>query len=85
MRVPARRYLFLFNRVHQTMTDAMLRQAHASDLDALVQLENRCFTEDRISRRSFRRFLEMPRDRLQAFLGSQSHTIFDGDTELHQP
>ena len=64
MSVPARRSLFLVDRVYQTMTDVMLRQAHASDLDALVQLENRCFTEDRISRRSFRRFLEMPRDRL---------------------
>ncbi|AHI33069.1 hypothetical protein AU15_06395 [Marinobacter salarius] len=37
---------------------------HKHDLDALVKLENRCFTEDRISRRSFRRFLDMPRDRL---------------------
>ena len=64
MSVPARRSLFLVDRVYQTMTDVTLRQAHASDLDALVQLENRCFTEDRISRRSFRRFLEMPRDRL---------------------
>ncbi|MHA7856202.1 ribosomal protein S18-alanine N-acetyltransferase [Marinobacter shengliensis] len=46
------------------MHDVLLRQAVADDLTALVQLENRCFTEDRISRRSFRRFLEMPRDRL---------------------
>ncbi|MBY6032013.1 ribosomal protein S18-alanine N-acetyltransferase [Marinobacter daepoensis] len=46
------------------MTDAMLRQAHTHDLNALVQLENDCFPEDRISRRSFRRFLEVPRDRL---------------------
>lgn len=47
-----------------TMHDVLLRQAVADDLTALVQLENRCFTDDRISRRSFRRFLEMPRDRL---------------------
>ncbi|MFB2764487.1 ribosomal protein S18-alanine N-acetyltransferase [Marinobacter shengliensis] len=46
------------------MHDVLLRQAVADDLTALVQLENRCFTKDRISRRSFRRFLEMPRDRL---------------------
>ncbi|OZB13598.1 MAG: ribosomal-protein-alanine acetyltransferase, partial [Marinobacter sp. 34-60-7] len=44
------------------MTDVRLRHAVATDLDALVQLENRCFTEDRISRRSFRRFLDQPRD-----------------------
>lgn len=46
------------------MANLQLRLAASSDLDALVQLENRSFTEDRISRRSFRRFLEMPRDRL---------------------
>ena len=47
-----------------TMTDLLLRQATTADLDALVRLENLCFDEDRISRRSFRRFLEVPRDRL---------------------
>src|SRR5690606_40395168 len=46
------------------MPDVLLRQAVAEDLNPLVHLENRCFSEDRISRRSFRRFLEMPRDRL---------------------
>lgn len=46
------------------MPDVQIRQATSSDLNALVKLENRCFTEDRLSRRSFRRFLEMPRDRL---------------------
>ncbi|WP_372964016.1 ribosomal protein S18-alanine N-acetyltransferase [Marinobacter sp.] len=46
------------------MQDVLLRQAVATDLNNLVELENRSFTEDRISRRSFRRFLEMPRDRL---------------------
>ncbi|WP_372982097.1 peptidase C39 family protein [Marinobacter sediminum] len=46
------------------MTDLLLRQATTADLDALVRLENLCFDEDRISRRSFRRFLEVPRDRL---------------------
>ena len=46
------------------MPDFQLRQASSKDLDALVLLENRCFAEDRLSRRSFRRFLEMPRDRL---------------------
>jgi len=38
-----------------------LRAATLSDLDALVALENRCFAHDRISRRSWRRFLGSPR------------------------
>ena len=42
----------------------MFRNANLNDTDALVRLENRCFTEDRISRRSFRRFIDMPRDRV---------------------
>ncbi|EMP56566.1 ribosomal-protein-alanine acetyltransferase [Marinobacter santoriniensis NKSG1] len=46
------------------MAEVVLRQAESDDLDALLALENRSFHEDRISRRSFRRFLEMPRDRL---------------------
>lgn len=46
------------------MNQVQFRQASVDDLDALVALENRCFSEDRLSRRSFRRFLEMPRDRL---------------------
>ncbi|MCH8497626.1 MAG: ribosomal protein S18-alanine N-acetyltransferase [Marinobacter sp.] len=46
------------------MSDFVLRQADIKDLQALVKLENQCFSEDRISRRSFRRFIEMPRDRV---------------------
>ncbi len=46
------------------MNDIVLRHAIAEDLDTLMALENRCFTEDRLSRRSFRRFIDMPRDRL---------------------
>ncbi|MBW4936244.1 ribosomal protein S18-alanine N-acetyltransferase [Marinobacter sp. F4206] len=46
------------------MSNLLLRQGKPTDLNDLVQLENQCFTDDRISRRSFRRFLEMPRDRL---------------------
>ncbi|HTN34295.1 MAG TPA: GNAT family N-acetyltransferase/peptidase C39 family protein [Marinobacter sp.] len=46
------------------MSDIQLRQAVSTDLDAIVHLEEICFSGDRISRRSFRRFLEMPRDRL---------------------
>ncbi len=57
--MPAR----FFSRPH-LMPELHIRQATGKDLDAIVKLENRCFTEDRLSRRSFRRFLEMPRDRL---------------------
>jgi ribosomal protein S18 acetylase RimI-like enzyme len=35
----------------------IIRPAVIEDLDALVELENRCFTYDRLSRRSFRHFL----------------------------
>ena len=40
------------------------RPALLDDMDALVALERTSFVDDRISRRSFRRFLEAPRDRL---------------------
>lgn len=56
------------------MATLQFRQALPADLDALVKLENRCFTDDRISRRSFRRFIEMPRDRVIVAM--------DGDTLL---
>lgn len=46
------------------MTRTTFRNASLADIDALVALENRCFRDDRISRRSFRRFIDMPRDRL---------------------
>ncbi|MEP3562897.1 MAG: GNAT family N-acetyltransferase/peptidase C39 family protein [Marinobacter sp.] len=53
------------------MQDLLLRQAVSGDLKNLVELEIQCFIDDRISRRSFRRFLEVPRDRLiVAELGS---------------
>lgn len=41
-----------------------LRPALPSDLDALVDLENRLFQSDRLSRRSLRRFIDHPSDRL---------------------
>jgi ribosomal-protein-alanine acetyltransferase len=46
------------------MADLTFRNAALADTDALVYLENRCFEDDRISRRSFRRFIDMPRDRV---------------------
>ncbi len=46
------------------MADLTFRNATLADVDDLITLENRCFQDDRISRRSFRRFIEMPRDRL---------------------
>lgn len=60
-----------------TMSDLQLRQATSDDLNALLQLEHRCFTEDRLSRRSFRRFLDMPRDRLIV-----AETVNEGVSEL---
>jgi ribosomal protein S18 acetylase RimI-like enzyme len=42
----------------------IIREAGPTDLDGLVALENRCFETDRVSRRSFRRFLERPTARL---------------------
>ena len=49
-----------------------IRPATRADLDALVALENRCFTSDRISRRSFRHFLET----------EQNQILVIGDTPL---
>ncbi len=43
-----------------TASDIRLRPGETADLDALVDLENRVFTTDRLSRRSFRRFLASP-------------------------
>lgn len=37
-----------------------IREAHPSDLAALVAIENQCFTSDRLSRRSLRYFLASP-------------------------
>jgi [ribosomal protein S18]-alanine N-acetyltransferase len=37
-----------------------IRSAVSSDLDALVALEEKCFTSDRLSRSSLRRFLSVP-------------------------
>jgi ribosomal-protein-alanine N-acetyltransferase len=37
-----------------------IRAAKARDLDALIELENRVFATDRLSRRSLRRFLTSP-------------------------
>ena len=54
-----------------SMSDMTFRPAQLADVDALVQLENTCFTEDRISRRSFRRFIEMPRDMLIVALSGE--------------
>ena len=59
------------------MSDLQLRLATSDDLNALLQLEHRCFTEDRLSRRSFRRFLDMPRDRLIV-----AETENEGEKEL---
>lgn len=59
------------------MSDLQLRQATNEDLSVILQLEHLCFTEDRLSRRSFRRFLDMPRDRLIV-----AETKHEGESEL---
>ena len=38
----------------------MVRDATPADLDGLVELENRCFDTDRLSRRSFRKLIDSP-------------------------
>ena len=43
---------------------AQIRPAVKTELTALVALEEQCFTQDRISRRSFQRFIEHPQDKL---------------------
>src|SRR5690554_5084488 len=45
------------------MAQSTFRNATPADLDDLIALEERCFRDDRISRRSFRRFIDMPQDR----------------------
>ncbi|WP_242390356.1 GNAT family N-acetyltransferase/peptidase C39 family protein [Polymorphum gilvum] len=50
--------------VPDLIQDVTVRTARPQDVGALVPLENRCFTTDRMSRRSFRRFLDSPTARL---------------------
>src|SRR5690606_4682946 len=45
------------------MSDSV-RKAGLNDLEALVALENQCFSTDKISRRSFRHFLETTQNSL---------------------
>ncbi|WP_305906489.1 GNAT family N-acetyltransferase/peptidase C39 family protein [Methylomarinum sp. Ch1-1] len=40
------------------MSDTLFRQATKADIDALVAIENRCFTEDRLTQRNFQWMLE---------------------------
>lgn len=46
------------------MSAPIVRAAEKSDLNQLVTLEEHCFAGDRISRRSFQRFIEHPQDKL---------------------
>ena len=46
------------------MSRTRLRPATRDDLDALLQIEQRCFASDRMSRRSFTRFIDSPGDAL---------------------
>jgi ribosomal protein S18 acetylase RimI-like enzyme len=47
-------------RAPETASDIRMRPGEPADVDALVSLENQVFSTDRISRRSFRRFLASP-------------------------
>ena len=47
-------------RAPEKTSDIHLRPGGIADLDTLVDLENRVFTTDRLSRRSFRHFLASP-------------------------
>ena len=49
--------------------DILIRTAEPGDLAELFRIENAAFAGDRISRRSFRRFLESPRARLLVATG----------------
>lgn len=46
------------------MSRTRLRPATRDDLDALLEIEERCFSTDRMSRRSFARFVDSPGDAL---------------------
>ncbi|ART79469.1 GNAT family N-acetyltransferase/peptidase C39 family protein [Oceanisphaera avium] len=46
------------------MQTAQIRPALKAELNALVELENDCFTQDKLSKRSFQRFIEHPQDKL---------------------
>src|SRR2546425_12513061 len=45
---------------HQPAPPLRVRTAEGGDIDALMELEHRFFTTDRLSRRSLRRFLKSP-------------------------
>ena len=56
-----------------------IREAHPSDLAALVAIENQCFTSDRLSRRSLRYFLAAPSAIL---LVAEERRVIVGDSHV---
>lgn len=44
--------------MQETQASTMIRPAQPDDLNRLVELEELCFDTDRMSRRSFRHFLQ---------------------------
>src|SRR5205809_1033925 len=48
------------NLAHQPVPPLRVRTAESGDIDALMDLEHRVFTTDRLSRRSLRRLLKSP-------------------------
>lgn len=56
----------------------MIRDALLKDVPALVELENRCFDSDRLSARSFRRFLTKGRAVLLALASDADDSVLEG-------
>jgi ribosomal protein S18 acetylase RimI-like enzyme len=48
------------NLAHQPVPQVRVRKAERGDIDSLMELEQRVFATDRLSRRSLRRFLKSP-------------------------
>ena len=48
------------NLAHASLSQVRVRKAERGDLDVLMELEQRVFATDRLSRRSFRHFLSSP-------------------------
>lgn len=62
-----------------TVTDLQIRQATGDDIPRLDALEQRCFTSDRLSRRSFRRLIK--RDTADLWL-AEAHPTDNGEPAL---
>lgn len=64
---------------HSSTTDLQLRYAKLADLNALTELEAQCFASDRLSLRSFRRYVQADHSVL---LVAEQANSFDTNTEI---